>query len=163
MAARAATAVGVTEGAADIVAAARAGRDLESPLEAVAVETAVIEEVAVDPEDVDAARARLIAHLDRLAARSARDRKRVGTPRPAASSPSPPGTCRHGARRWAARRRDRRCSSLTPASSRRWCTGASRTAVLIHAKAAPRELADRACASCVRHRNSRAQRARLVR
>ncbi|GIF53193.1 putative MFS family arabinose efflux permease [Asanoa ferruginea] len=63
-------AVGATPDAATTVdAAADIARGLGSPLEVVHVrETVVIEELAIDPEDVATARAALTAHLDRLAA-----------------------------------------------------------------------------------------------
>ncbi|HEX6498981.1 MAG TPA: MFS transporter [Micromonosporaceae bacterium] len=63
-------AVGSTPDAGQIVdAAANLARDLGSPLEVVHVrETTVIEELAVDAEDVETARAAVAAHLDRLAA-----------------------------------------------------------------------------------------------
>jgi ACDE family multidrug resistance protein len=62
-------AVGATDDAGEIVEAAAAiARDLGAPLEVVRVrETVVIEELAVDPEDEDAARAAvtdLLGHLD---------------------------------------------------------------------------------------------------
>ncbi|MFK0286503.1 MFS transporter [Streptomyces sp. NPDC090499] len=63
-------AVGAHEGAAAVVdAAARLARDTGSPLEVVHVQrTAVVEELAADTETSDAARAAVVAHLDRLAA-----------------------------------------------------------------------------------------------
>ncbi|MGX4693970.1 MFS transporter [Streptomyces sp. JNUCC 63] len=63
-------AVGAHDGAAVIVdTAARLARDTGSPLEVVHVQqTAVVEEQAVDAEDLDQARATVTAHLDRLAA-----------------------------------------------------------------------------------------------
>jgi len=62
-------AVGATADAADIVdAAAALARRVDAPLEVVRVrETVVIEEMAVDPEDEDQARAAVTALLDRLA------------------------------------------------------------------------------------------------
>ncbi|MEV4621541.1 MFS transporter [Asanoa sp. NPDC049573] len=62
-------AVGATpDAAATVDAAAGIARGLGSPLEVVHVrETVVIEELAVDPEEVGAARAALTAHLERLA------------------------------------------------------------------------------------------------
>ncbi|MEU4152789.1 MFS transporter [Streptomyces sp. NPDC026659] len=63
-------AVGAHEGADAIVdAAARLARDSGAPLEVVHVhETAVVEEQAAETESVEAARAAVTAHLDRLAA-----------------------------------------------------------------------------------------------
>jgi MFS transporter, ACDE family, multidrug resistance protein len=63
-------AVGATPDAGGIVdAAAAIARDQGSPLEVVRVrETVVIEELAVEPEDAEDARAAVRAHLDRLAA-----------------------------------------------------------------------------------------------
>ncbi|GAA3338847.1 MFS transporter [Amorphoplanes nipponensis] len=62
-------AVGATPGADAIVdAAAALARNLGAPLEVVRVrETAVIEELAIEPEDEPAARAAVTAHLRRLA------------------------------------------------------------------------------------------------
>jgi MFS transporter, ACDE family, multidrug resistance protein len=62
-------AVAATEDAAEIVdAAAGLARDLGGPLEVVHVrETAVVEEMAIDAEDREAAREAVAAHLDRLA------------------------------------------------------------------------------------------------
>jgi MFS transporter, ACDE family, multidrug resistance protein len=62
-------AVGATEDAAEIVdAAAEIARDLRAPLEVVRIrETMVIEEMAIDPEDEDAARGAVSDLLDRLA------------------------------------------------------------------------------------------------
>ncbi|GAB3843454.1 MFS transporter [Dactylosporangium cerinum] len=64
-------AVGATADAADIVdAAADIARGMGSMLEVVHVrETAVVEELAIDAEDADTARAAVTAHLDRLAGR----------------------------------------------------------------------------------------------
>jgi nucleotide-binding universal stress UspA family protein len=64
-------AVGATEDAPAVVgAAAGIARDLHSPLEVVhVIETAVVEEQAIDAEDIDAARTAVTAHLDRLAGR----------------------------------------------------------------------------------------------
>jgi len=64
-------AVGATDDATDIVdTAADLARDMGSALEVVHVrETAVVEELAVDSEDADTARAAVSAHLDRLAGR----------------------------------------------------------------------------------------------
>jgi nucleotide-binding universal stress UspA family protein len=64
-------AVGATEDAVEIVdAAAAIARDAGRPLEVVHVrETAVVEELAVDAEDAEQARAAVLGHLDRLAAR----------------------------------------------------------------------------------------------
>ncbi|WP_199510333.1 MFS transporter [Nucisporomicrobium flavum] len=63
-------AVGATPDAGGIVdAAAAIARDQGSPLEVVRVrETVVIEELAIEPEDGEDARAAVRAHLDRLAA-----------------------------------------------------------------------------------------------
>ncbi|MFG3103578.1 MFS transporter [Streptomyces sp. NPDC048182] len=63
-------AVGARAGAAAVVdAAARLARDTGGPLEVVHVrETAVVEEQATDTESLDAARAAVTAHLDRVAA-----------------------------------------------------------------------------------------------
>ncbi|MEV4707810.1 MFS transporter [Actinoplanes sp. NPDC049316] len=63
-------AVGATPDAAEIVdAAAGIARDQGSPLEVVRVrETVVIEELAIEPEDAESARAAVRSHLDRLAA-----------------------------------------------------------------------------------------------
>jgi MFS family permease len=63
-------AVGATADAAEIVEAAAAiARDMGAPLEVVRVrETVVIEEMAIDPEDEDAARAAVSDLLDRLTA-----------------------------------------------------------------------------------------------
>jgi ACDE family multidrug resistance protein len=62
-------AVGATEHAAEIVdAAAEIAHDLGAPLEVVRIrETMVIEEMAIDPEDEDAARGAVSDLLDRLA------------------------------------------------------------------------------------------------
>ena len=62
-------AVGATTDAGDIVdAAAAIARDLGAPLEVVRVrETAVVEELAIEPEGEPAARAAVSAHLHRLA------------------------------------------------------------------------------------------------
>ena len=64
-------AVGATANAAEIVdAAAALARDLDAPLEVVRVrETVVIEELAIDPEDEDHARAAVSDLLDRLIGR----------------------------------------------------------------------------------------------
>jgi MFS transporter, ACDE family, multidrug resistance protein len=63
-------AVGATPDAALVVdAAAGVARDLGAPLEVVHVrETVVVEELAIDPEPVETARATLAAHLQRLTA-----------------------------------------------------------------------------------------------
>ncbi|MEV0720511.1 MFS transporter, partial [Asanoa sp. NPDC050611] len=63
-------AVGATPDApATVDAAAGVARDRGAPLEVVHVrETVVVEELAVDPEPLESARAALAAHLDRLAA-----------------------------------------------------------------------------------------------
>jgi MFS family permease len=62
-------AVGATEDAPAVVGAAAAiARDEHSSLQVVHVlETAVVEEQAIDAEDIDAARTAVTAHLDRLA------------------------------------------------------------------------------------------------
>ena len=64
-------AVGATADAAEIVdAAAELARDLGAPLEVVRVrETVVIEELAIEPEDEQAAQAAVDAHLRRLTGR----------------------------------------------------------------------------------------------
>ncbi len=61
-------AVGATPDAALVVdAAAAVARDLGAPLEVVHVrETVVVEELAIDPEPLETARATLAAHLERL-------------------------------------------------------------------------------------------------
>ena len=63
-------AVGATgDAAATVAAGARMARDLGSPLEVVHVhETAVVEETAIDAEDIQVARDALTRHLDYLAA-----------------------------------------------------------------------------------------------
>jgi len=64
-------AVGATGDAVSTVdAAAELARGLGAPLEVVHVrETVVVEELAIDPEEVDSATAAVSAHLDRLASR----------------------------------------------------------------------------------------------